>query len=85
MIKGDFIMFDCLFGTCSNNVAGYCRRKGKYMTVKQIRGKNCLGKQCFHLDKNEEHEWWAQRERTKQKRNERKTNIYAAVKSELYV
>lgn len=21
-------MFDCLFGTCSNNVAGYCRRKG---------------------------------------------------------
>jgi len=55
------------------------------MTVKQIRGKNCLGKQCFHLDKNEEHEWWAQRERTKQKRKERKINIYAAVKSELYV
>lgn len=45
------------------------------MTVKQIKGRNCLGKQCWYLVKNEEHEWWAQRERTKQKRKNRKEEI----------
>lgn len=68
-------MCDCLFGTRSDNVAGYCRRKGKYMTVKMIRGKNCLGKQCRYLDKNDAHEWWAQRDRAKQKRKARKERL----------
>jgi hypothetical protein len=70
-------MSKCLFGTCSNNVAGYCRLHSKHMTVKQIRQKNCLGKECWHLQKNEEHEWWGQRERAKQKRKERKLSLYA--------
>jgi hypothetical protein len=42
------------------------------MTVKQIKNKECLRKNCWHLEKNEEHMWWKQREITKQKRESRK-------------
>lgn len=66
---------EVLFGTCSENCAGYCRRHQCGLTAKQIRGKNCLGKNCWYLQKNEEHEWWAQRERTKEKRKNRKVRI----------
>ena len=65
-------MFDCLFGTCSDNVAAYCELHSKYMTVKQIRHKDCLKKECWHLQKKEDHEWWAQRQRIKQKRKDKK-------------
>lgn len=68
-------MENTLYGTCSENCAGYCKRHGCYMTVKQIRGKGCLGKNCWHLDKNLKHEWWSQRERTKKKRKDRKMEI----------
>lgn len=68
-------MKTCLFNTQSDNIAGYCRHHHCYMTVKQIKCKNCLGKQCWYLVKNEEHEWWRQREVAKQKRKERKEMI----------
>lgn len=68
-------METCLFNTCSNNVAAYCKHHHCGMTVKQIKAKNCLGKQCWYLQKNESHEWWKQREITKQKRKERKERI----------
>ena len=68
----------CLFNTQSNNVAAYCKHHHCGMTVKQIKCKNCLGKQCWYLVKNEQHEWWSQRDMTKQKRKERKErmNLY---------
>ena len=47
----------------------------KNFTVKQIKGRECLAKNCWHLQKNENHEWWAQRKRTKDKRNTRKEKI----------
>lgn len=68
-------MKECLFGTCSNNVAAYCNLHRCSMTVKQMRCKNCLQKECWHLVKNEEHQYWRQRELTKQKRKERKQAI----------
>lgn len=68
-------MEECLFNTYSNNVAAYCKHHNCGMTVKQIKCKNCLGKQCWYLQKNEEHEWWAQRELTKQRRNNRKERM----------
>lgn len=61
-------MATCLFNTCSDNVAGYCKLHHCSMTVKQIRAKECLSKQCWHLQKNTEHDWWRQREAMKQKR-----------------
>ena len=68
-------MKTCLYNTQSNNVAAYCRHHNCSMTVKQIKCKNCLQKQCWYLVKNEEHDWWRQREATKQKRKERKQAI----------
>ena len=45
------------------------------MTVKQMKQKECLQKQCWHLVKNEEHQYWRQREVMKQKRKARKARI----------
>ena len=69
-------MKTCLFNTQSDNIAGYCHKHHCYMTVRQIRCRNCLGKQCWHLEKNEDHDWWRQREVTKKKRKERKEQLY---------
>ena len=65
-------MATCLFNTCSDNVAGYCKLHRCSMTVKQIRAKECLAKQCWHLQKNTEHDWWRQREAMKQRRKAKK-------------
>jgi hypothetical protein len=45
------------------------------MTVKQMKAKECLRKQCWHLVKNESHQYWKQREKVKQKRKDRKQAI----------
>jgi predicted phosphohydrolase len=45
------------------------------MTVKQIKAKNCLGKQCNYMVKNENHDYWRQREQVKQLRQARKQAI----------
>jgi hypothetical protein len=45
------------------------------MTPKQMECKNCLGKQCKHLKKNEEHPIWHQRAVKKQKRKQRKIRL----------
>lgn len=65
-------MKECLFNTRSDNVVGYCRYHHASMTVKQMKCKNCLQKECKHLVKNEEHQYWRQRELIKQKRKIRK-------------
>jgi hypothetical protein len=72
-------MQTCLYGTKSDNVAGYCRHHHCALTPKQIKCKNCLGKQCYYLIKNEEHDWWRQREVVKQKRKYRKQILDAKV------
>lgn len=61
-----------LYGGESTNVCAYCKRKGCYMTVKQLKKKECLRKNCHHLDKKEDHEWWKQRELLKQKKHQNK-------------
>ena len=55
-----------------NRACGFCSYHHAYMTVKQLRCKNCLQKQCHYLVKNEEHKWWKQREEKKQLRKARK-------------
>lgn len=64
----------CLFNTCSDNTAGYCKKHRCALTVKQIRCRECLNKQCWYFVKNEEHAWWKQREIMKQKRKSKKEN-----------
>lgn len=68
-------METCLFNTCSDNIAAYCKLHRCSMTVKQMKCKNCLGKNCWHLQKNEQHDYWRQREAVKQKRKARKQAI----------
>lgn len=68
-------MKTCLYGTCSDNVVGYCKYHHCYVTVKQMRTKECRQKQCVHLEKNENHPFWGQLERKKQKRKERKERL----------
>ena len=46
---------ETLYGCESNNCAAYCKLHKKCMTVKQIRQRNCLQKQCWHLERNEEY------------------------------
>lgn len=47
---------------------GYCHFHKKALTVKMLRQHECLQKQCKHLEKYEEHEWWNQRALEKQKK-----------------
>lgn len=63
-----------LYGNSSNNCCAYCKLHSCSLTVKQVRARECLAKQCWHLEKRE-HEWWKQRERIKEKRRSRKEAI----------
>jgi hypothetical protein len=65
-----------LNGTYSNNCCGYCRRHGTSLTVKQLRGRECLKKNCWYLVKYTEHPWWHQREVLKEKKKKRKDDMY---------
>lgn len=66
---------ECLFNTESNNCCGYCKFHKVNVTVKQMRAKECLQKECRHLVKNETHSYWKQREVMKAKRKARKEMI----------
>ena len=68
-------MRECLFNSYSDNCCAYCKHHHCSMTVKQMKAKGCLQKQCWHLIKNEKHQYWTQREVTKQKRINRKKAI----------
>ncbi len=61
-----------LYNGYSDNCCAYCKLHQCGITVKQMRKKECLNKQCYHLVKNEEHQIWSQRARTKERRKERK-------------
>ena len=64
-----------LYNCYTDNYAAYCCRHHCNLTEKQLRGKECLKKNCWHLKKNENHEYWKQRERVKQRRIERKERL----------
>lgn len=68
-----------LFHCFSDNCCGYCAFHQCAITVKQLRRKECLLKQCRHLTKNESHPYWHQRERTKQLRKDRKAHLVQLV------
>lgn len=65
----------CLYNTRSDNVVARCKYHHCGMTVRQMKCKNCLGKNCWHFEKNEKHPYWKQREVMKQKRKNRKNAI----------
>lgn len=71
-VKG---LYGSEFDKCRS--CGYCVHHRKYLTVKQLKQHDCLKKQCFHLIKNTEHNWWKQRENKKAKRVARKIRLDA--------
>ena len=69
-------MLQSLYNTeiTEKRAVGYCHRHHCYITTKQIKQKECLSKQCHHLEK-QDHEFWRQRELTRQRRKTRKDRI----------
>ena len=69
-------MLPSLYNTeiTEKRAVGYCNRHHCYITTKQIKQKECLSKQCHHLEKRN-HEFWRQRELTKLRRKNRKDRI----------
>ena len=68
-------MKQVLYNSYSNNCCAYCKLHQCSMTAKQMKAKECLKKQCWHLVKNENHQYWRQRESVKQKRKKRKKEL----------
>ena len=64
-----------LYNGYSNNCCAYCKLHHCGMTVKQMKKKECLKNQCYHLQKNEEHQIWKQRLRIKELREKRKHKV----------
>ena len=55
-----------------NKAVGYCRHHCAALTVKTLKGHECLKKQCDALKKYEEHDYWRQHEQKKELRKARK-------------
>lgn len=67
-----------LYG-CSLNekrMVGYCRHHKCYLTSRTLKKHECLKKQCKALVKNESHGYWANRERIKQLKKERRERYF---------
>lgn len=72
-------MEQCLYGTCANekHIIGKCWKHHCNVTVKQLKQKECLKKQCNALERYE-HEYWRQRDLSKQRRKLRKETLWNA-------
>lgn len=62
---------EVLYSTYAKDPCAYCRLKKVSLTVKQLKKKECLKKQCKWLSKYK-HEYWQQREEVKALRKARK-------------
>ena len=69
-------MLQSLYNTeiSEKRAVAYCKRHHCYITSTQVKQKECLNKQCRHLEK-KEHEFWRQRELTRNRRKNRKVSL----------
>lgn len=52
---------------------GYCRKHRAHLTEKTMKRHACLKKKCNHLKRHEENPYWAERERLRlEKKNKKK-------------
>lgn len=54
---------------------GKCHYHNLYLTPRMVKAHKCLQKQCGALERYEEHEWWHQRELTKQRKKQKRQAI----------
>lgn len=66
------MMYKTLNNSYARSPCAYCKLHNCSLTVKQVKSKECLGKQCWHLSKYENHEWWHQRDILKAKKKQNK-------------
>jgi hypothetical protein len=59
-------------GVARENACGYCHLHRVTLSVKQLRGRECLRKQCRHLVPWKQHPYWEQRAREKERKEQRK-------------
>ena len=73
----DEVMIRGLYGSsiCKSKAVGYCRYHHAALTVKTLKGRECLKKQCNALTRYD-HEYWKQRELTKSRK---KANKYGGI------
>ena len=60
-----------LNNTVARSPCAYCKKKNVSLTWKQVKAKECLQKECWHLVKYD-HEVWRQRELAKAKKKANK-------------
>ena len=58
-----------------NKAVGYCYCHKAALTVKTMKGHECLKKQCDALKKYEDHDFWRQHEQKKELKKARKANF----------
>ena len=63
--------YTTLYNTQARSPCAYCKKKCVSLTWKQVKTKECLKKNCWHLVKYD-HEVWRQRELTKAKKKANK-------------
>lgn len=66
--------------TKESKLVAWCKLHKGYLTVKQLKTKGCLQKQCFHLEK-VGHSWWRKREKQKKEKKERKKRLLGTIDS----
>lgn len=74
--KDFVVMCSCSFSNALDK-SHYCCLHCGLLTVKEMKRKNCLGKQCRHLKRFENHEYWRQRRIAKERKNIARTEIRA--------
>ena len=67
-MKQPYDIVKVLYGseTEFRNCPAFCKLHHKHLTVRQIKQKGCLGKQCKYLDKFLSNKYWEYREKRKQ-------------------
>lgn len=74
--KGDDVMCQkTLYNGNSYKCAANCCLHKCGLTVKQIKQRKCLSKNCRHFKKYEEHSYWKQRAYVSRMRKERKLKL----------
>ena len=68
---GDIMKHMTLYGTVARSPCAYCTKHQVSLTVKQIKKRKCLSKECWYLKKYD-HEFWRQRNILKAKKKARK-------------
>ena len=68
---------ETLYGLYGSHISrckavGYCKYHCAALTVKTLKGHECLKKQCDALKKYEDHDFWRQHEQKKERRKARK-------------